>query len=100
MILKFNFIKGNLRRTKSYLSEIDDTIGKFSNKDFEDFNWTAQSAYKYEITLPPENSLTPITNVHLEDIIHSMNKSPLPRNSDSSLDSNMDLGKITDKNIH
>jgi hypothetical protein len=89
---------GNLRRTKSYLSEIDNTIGEFSNKDFEDFNWTAQSAYKYEIALTPEKSLTPITNIHLEEIIHSMNKSPLPKKSDSSLDSNTDLiGKNTDK---
>ena len=75
--------------------EIDPSWGYFEN-----FERTFQSANNYDIALTPEKSLTPITNIHLEDIIHSMNKSQLPKKSDSSLDSNMDLGKITDKNIH
>ena len=83
-----SILKGNLRLTKTPPREIDPSMGYF-----DDFNWTAQSAYNYEIALTPEKSLTPITNIHLEEIIHSMNKSPLPKKSDSSLDSNTDLGR-------
>lgn len=89
--LNSNFYSQNLkakrRRQKSYLKEIDPTIGKFSNKDFEYFNWNAQSAYNYEIAVAStsDKSVTPIVNLNLEEIIHSINKNEPSSGSNASL---------------
>ena len=85
----FQNIKAKRGRQKSYLTEIDPTIGDFSNKDFEYYNWNAQSAYNYEIAMAStsDKSVTPIANLHLEDIIHSLN------NNEPSSGSNATLNK-------